>query len=41
MGILIRNVINEQINFVGKKEIFGPLTVRQIPRNSFHLCTNN
>ena len=26
MGILIRNVINEQINFVGKKEIFGPLT---------------
>ena len=26
LGILIRNVINEEINFVGKKEIFGPLT---------------
>ena len=26
MGILIRNVINEEINFVGKKEIFGPIT---------------
>jgi 1-acyl-sn-glycerol-3-phosphate acyltransferase len=26
LGILIRNVINEQINFVGKKEIFGPFT---------------
>ena len=26
LGILIRNVINKQINFVGKKEIFGPLT---------------
>ena len=26
MGILIRNVINEEINFVGKKEIFGLFT---------------
>ena len=26
MGIIIRNVIDEKINFVGKKEIFGPLT---------------
>ncbi len=25
LGILIRNVINEEINFVGKKEIFGPV----------------
>ena len=26
MGILIRNVINQEINFIGKKEIFGPFT---------------
>ncbi len=26
LGILIRNVVSEQINFVIKKEIFGPLT---------------
>ena len=26
MGIIIRNVIDEKINFIGKKEIFGPLT---------------
>lgn len=26
MGILIRNVIDKEINFIGKKEIFGPLT---------------
>ena len=26
IGILVRNIINEKINFVGKKELFGPLT---------------
>ena len=26
IGILVRNIINEKINFIGKKELFGPLT---------------
>jgi 1-acyl-sn-glycerol-3-phosphate acyltransferase len=26
IGILVRNIINEEINFVGKKELFTPLT---------------
>ena len=26
IGIIIRNVINEKINFIGKKEIFSPIT---------------
>ena len=26
IGILVRNIINEKINFVGKKELFGPVT---------------
>ena len=26
IGILVRNIINEKINFIGKRELFGPLT---------------
>ena len=26
IGILVRNIINEKINFIGKKELFSPLT---------------
>ena len=26
IGILVRNIINEKINFVGKRELFGSLT---------------